>query len=514
MKRIKYKKTILISFFSIGVALFYFNFYFNQAILSLINKNSNRTYNIKNNEISFSLLNQSITFTAIKVKQLNQQNTTNSVLNASVKTIKIKGFSIYNLIIHNRIRAENIIIDSPLIHIQSSELDKKVVQNSKSINLFWQDILNNAVIQNITIINGEITTYKQQDIGFSSKNMNISLQNVTLNKDKTNTPLPFLYSRIQLDIGKTYAKIGALYETTIGGFKATNSSLSVKKIEVRPMLNLHDFNSRIKTEQDYTEVEIDNLDFENTQWTFISDTVYVKASKVTLKNSNTTLHRNKYIKDDTSTKNLYSKVIRDLPFYITIDSFQVNNGALTYKELQNDKQNYGEINFKHISMQGEHINNYRYKQDSAKTRLKFQALFLGHSRINANYSFATKNKLDQYTLTGKLVDFNTADFNILTKPMFNIKTTGTIKELNFKINGNDIDASANVKMVYKDLKLIYGNNKGKDKIISKIANLIMKNERDINHAKTVTVYVKRDQQKSMYNHIIKCFVEAVKKTII
>ena len=496
------------------MVLFYFNYYINLTILSLVNKNPNRTYNIENDDISFSLLNQSITFTDIKVKQLNQQNTTNSVLNASVKTIKIKGFSIYNLIVHNRIRAKDIIIDNPLIQIKSSELDKKVVQNSKSINLFWKDILNNALIQNITIVNGEITTYKHNEIGFSSKNINIRLQNVTLNKDKTNTPLPFLYSTIRLDIGKTYSKIGALYETTVGGFKATNSSLNIKNIDVRPTLNLHDFNNFIKTEQDYTEVEIDNLDFENTQWTFIRDTVYVKASKITVKNSNTTLHRNKYLKDDTSKKNLYSKVVRDLPFYITIDSFQVNNGTLTYKELQNDKQNYGEVNFKQISIQGKHINNYNYKEDNTKTRLNFNALFLGQSRINAEYSFATKNKFDQYTLTGKLVDFKTSDLNILTKPMFNVKTTGTIKELNFQINGSDVEARANVRMVYKDLRLIYGNNKGKDKIISKIANLIMKNDRDFKQAKAVTVHVKRDQKKSMYNQIIKCFVESVKKTII
>ena len=46
--------------------------------------------------------------------------------------------------------------------------------------------------------------------------------------------------------------------------------------------------------------------------------------------------------------------------------------------------------------------------------------------------------------------------------MFNVSTHGTIKELNFRINGSVYDASARVNMVYQDLKLTYGDNKGKN----------------------------------------------------
>ena len=98
--------------------------------------------------------------------------------------------------------------------------------------------------------------------------------------------------------------------------------------------------------------------------------------------------------------------------------------------------------------------------------------------------------------------------------MYNVSTHGTIKELNFKINGSVYDASARVNMVYQDLKLTYGDNKGKNKLISKIANLILKNNRDYKHVKDVDVYILRDQKKSMYNQIIKCFVESVKKTVL
>lgn len=510
----KRKKTILFTLVCIGIVALLFNYYVNQIIVGLVNKNPNRTYNIENNSISFSIINQSITFKETEVKQLNQKNQTNTVLNASVKQIKIKGFSVYNLVFNKRIIANEIIITNPLFKIKSGDHEKKVAQNSKSINLFWKDILDNSIVKNITIVNGVVETFKNDELGFSSKGINIALYDVKLNNNKTNNPLPFLYSDFNLEIGATYAQIGPLYETRISSFMATDASLNIKNIEVKPKLNLIDFNKSLKTEKDYTEIAIDDLDFNNTSWTFVSDTVYVKATKITVNNSATTLHRNKNIKDDKTKKHLYSKIIRDLPFYITIDTFNVNNGKLTYKELQNNKQDYGEVNFKNIAIRGQHINNYNYKKDKLKTKVNFKALFLGKSRINVDYSFATKNTLDQYLLKGKLIDFHTSDLNILTKPMFNVSTHGTIKELNFRINGSVYDASARVNMVYQDLKLTYGDNKGKNKLISKIANLILKNNRDYKHAKDVDVYILRDQQKSMYNQIIKCFVESVKKTVL
>ncbi len=498
----------------IATTITFFNYYINNAIISIINKNPNRTYNLENKEINISIINQSINFNDINVRQINAKNSANSILNANVKEIRIEGFSLYYLLIKKKIIAKKLHIINPSIKIISAKTEKKVVQNSKSINLFWKDIINNSMIKNIFIENGQLETTKNDKIGFSSKNINIKLKNVSLNQNKINNPLPFLYSNIELEIGETYSKINELYHAKILDFKASNSFLSLKNITIKPILNLKDFNKKIKTEKDYTEVNINQIDLQNTQWNFVNDSVYIKASNMIIHNSETILHRNKYVRDDTSKKYLYSKIIRELPFYITIDSFKVNSGELAYKELQKNKKNYGEINFKNIFITGKNINNYNYQNDSLKTHINFKALLFGKSKIYADYSFSTKNTLDKYILKGKLKNFNTSDLNILTKPMFNLKTTGNIKELKFLINGSDYDASASVNMVYKDLKLIYGNNKGKNKLISKIANLILKNDRDYKDAKNVHVYTIRDQEKSMYNQIIKCFIESLKITVI
>ena len=136
IKFLKHKKSILITLICIGIGVLLFNYYVNQIIVGLVNKNPNRTYNIENNSTSFSIINQSITFRETRVNPLNHKNQTNAILNASVKQIKIKGFSVYNLVFHKRIIANEIIITNPLFKIKSGDQEKKVAQNSKSINLF------------------------------------------------------------------------------------------------------------------------------------------------------------------------------------------------------------------------------------------------------------------------------------------------------------------------------------------------------------------------------------------
>ena len=55
-------------------------------------------------------------------------------------------------------------------------------------------------------------------MGFSSKGINITLNDVKLNNEKTNNPLPFTYSDFNLEIEIPVSNWN-LYETTISSFK-------------------------------------------------------------------------------------------------------------------------------------------------------------------------------------------------------------------------------------------------------------------------------------------------------
>jgi hypothetical protein len=513
------KKFIRIIIFSTALSsifLLFLNYSTNTILLNILNNNPERTYQFESEKINFSLLKQSISITDVIVSKKENQSEKSSVLQASIEKITIKGFSIYELLVKQQIVAKKLFVKKPYLAIISTKKKKRTADNSKTINLFWQDLTKNILIKQIEISDGELQIYrnKKKEKGFYTKNINLKLKNVRFNNEKSNNPLPFLYDDISLDIGKTYAKINDLYQAEISGFSATNKALSLHDIKINPILSRKEFNKRIKSEQDYTICNIDRIELQNTSWKFYNDTVAVKARNLSINKLKTILYRNKYVPDNLSKKKLYSQVLRELPFYIDIDSFSVKEGALTYQELQKNKNHYGEINFSKINLKGSHLNNFNYKKDSISTKIKFNALLFGKSPITTSFSFKVNDVLDRYNMRGTLRNLNTADLNILTKPMFNISTKGQIQKLNFVIHGSDHDASAVTKIVYKDLQLIYGKNKGASKLINSIVNLVVKKKQTFKEAKNVEVYIKRNQKKSMYNQIIKCFVESLKKTLI
>ncbi|MDC3388415.1 hypothetical protein OAX11_02770 [Flavobacteriaceae bacterium] len=516
LRKIKTLKTTLLVIIVFGGILISTNFFANSILLNILNKNPDRVYQFESEKINFSLLKQSISITDITVHKKENQEDKSSVLQATIEKITIQGFNVYELLTKQRIVANKLFIKKPHLDIISTKKEKRTADNSKTINLFWQDLTKNILIKHIEISNGELQVYRneEKEKGFYTKNINLNLKNVRLNNTKNNSPLPFLYSDISLKMGETYAKVSDLYQVEISSFSTTNSTLSINDIKINPTLSRKVFNQQIKTEQDYTSCLIDHIQLKNTNWKFYNDTVFVKAENLLIHKLETILYRNKYVRDNLSKKKLYSQVLRDLPFYINIDSFSVREGALTYQELQKNKNNYGEINFKSINLKGTHLNNYNYEKDSISTNIKFKALLFGKSPITTNFSFKVSDVFDRYKMKGTLLNLNTADLNILTKPMFNIRTKGHIHKLDFLINGSDYDASAVTNMVYQDLKLIYGKDKGTHKLLNRIVNLVVKKNQTSEEAKNVQVYVKRNQKKSMYNQIIKCFVESLKKTLI
>jgi hypothetical protein len=519
MKLLQTKKHLKITLFAIivfGGILISTNYFANTILLDILNKNPDRVYQFESKKIKLSLLKQSISITEVNVNKKEDTEDKSSVLQATIDKITIQGLSIYALLIEQRVVANKLFIQKPHLDIISTKKEKRTADNSKTINLFWQDLTKNILIKQIEINEGELQIYRndKKEKGFYTKNINLNLKNVRLNNQKSNNPLPFLYSDISLNMGKTYAKINDLYQAEISSFSSSNSAISINDIKINPILSREEFSKIIKTEQDYTSCTIDRIELKNTNWKFYNDTVFVKAGNLLIHKLETILYRNKYVRDNLSKKKLYSQVLRDLPFYINIDSFSVQEGALTYQELQKNKNNYGEINFKRINLKGTHLNNYNYKKDSISTNIKFKALLFGKSPITTNFSFKVSDVFERYKMKGTLLNLNTADLNILTKPMFNIRTKGHIHKLDFLINGSDYDASAMTNMVYQDLKLIYGKDKGTHKLLNRIVNLVVKKNQTTKEAKNVQVYVKRDQKKSMYNQIIKCFVESLKKTLI
>src|SRR5690606_23495380 len=222
-------------------------------------------------------------------------------------------------------------------------------------------------------------------------------------------------------------------------------------------------------------------------------------------------YRNKLLPDQTKYKPLYSKMLRDLPFKINVDSIKIKNSSIVYEERINAEGKPGRLEFMEFNSLIKNVNN---KDKSGLTELNIKTHIMVNATFHVNWRFEVANTADYFNIQGKLLDFNASLADKFITPNFNSKAKGVINSLDFDIKGNDITANGKIEMNYEGLKFeIINKDKTKvNKFLSSVANLFVKKNKKIPESKEIEV--ERDQQKSFFNYFWLCIEDGVMATIL
>ena len=82
---------------------------------------------------------------------------------------------------------------------------------------------------------------------------------------------------------------------------------------------------------------------------FKNSDLFVNISKLDIANLNADIYRNKGLPDDTSIKPLYSKMLRELPFYLYIKQTEIRNSNIVYNEEFDFNQGVGKVEFSNFN---------------------------------------------------------------------------------------------------------------------------------------------------------------------
>ena len=517
-KKKKWLFRIIIAVFLIQALVIYLNFWVNNNILDILNENPNRSYDIEFSEVTFSIWSRSILVEDLSITNNQNADQYGSTLSGSIEEVQIKYISIFDLLINKKIITGKVKVLNPKLHILSRNENQRAAENSKSLNRFWSNFYSSVQLSNVELINGDVTV-ERASLGkttFKSENINVAITDVELDSLKSTNPLPFAYSSIRLNIGKTYSELGDLYLTEVDSFAATDNNLYIKNIVLKPNMSKEEFLKNIKVEQDYITSTIQSVHMDNTFWGFYKDSLMVKSKQLAIDSLDITFYRDKSPPDNLKKKMLYNQLIRNLSFFLAIDNFEITNSRICVEEKGIDKLETGKITFENVRAKGSHLSNLNYQQDSIPVKLNFRSDFLGNAPLEANLSFDVKDLDDEYYLNGTLKNFDISSMDSFIEPNFNIKAEGEINYLDFRIHGADYDASARIKVDYEDLMIQVLNKKTKRKklLTSAVGNLLLDKNKTEKESEYIEVYGKRNTQKSIYNQMVKMILDGLKKSMM
>ncbi len=479
----------------------------NQAI----NENPNLSYSISYTDYDISLISRTASFRNLTFKPKSDTlNNGFSIIETQIEELDVSGIGLFDLF-RNKLTANTIYIKNPHITLKkgaaktSDTLAKKPFDQLIAIDHLQ---LSGGTIQLRDSTATNSLVYLQ--------NLDFDLHKIAVDSNSLKNKIPFRFENYQMHYDSLYAKINAFYTISTLKTSLDKENLDISNLHLKPIYSRADFQKKISKETDLFEVKNALLQLSDIRWDTDKEVIQFSAAKLKLDSLNAVVYRNKAVADDTSIKPLFSKKLRDLGFYLALDTVQVKHSAIEYIEQIDFNTEASHIKFDAFNAEiTDVLSGIAAKEKNKKTKIKVHSRFMNKASLQVNWDFDVNNTSDQFTFSGSIHQLPTANLNTFLRPQIHATTTGTLEQVFFNIYGNNNESKGDFKIKYHDFKIEFlrKNGKKKNKFLSAIGNLFVRKDTD-NTFNEAEIEQLRNKEKSFFNFMWISLADGLKKTFL
>ncbi|HKC34506.1 MAG TPA: hypothetical protein VKB95_00535, partial [Chitinophagaceae bacterium] len=301
-------------------------------------------------------------------------------------------------------------------------------------------------------------------------------------------------------------------------FNKPAQSLSVDSISFHPVMNRDEFVAASKWQTDYITIKTGKISvakFDLDQ--YLEDSVF-RSGNITIDNPYFTSYRDKTPPFHAGIiKPLATKLIRKIPFKVSVDTILISNGTAVYTELNDKTKETAVIPVTRLNGDIFPIKNFNLTPiDSFRIRLNGYLLDSGWIRLRTRESYL--DTLSGFLITLRMRPHSMMYLNKILPALSSIKLqSGYLDTLTMRAVGQDYLSLGEMRMNYHDLKVQFLKNGKEEKkrflqgLITFIANsFIIKNE---NKKRVGVVYFPRLRDRSFINYYIKIVMSGVASSV-
>lgn len=430
-------------------------------------------------------------------------------------SIKLKSFSVYEYLINDIVEFDEVVICGPQLTVSKEYQNNKKDSVSKKGNQFNKNILiGKLIIEKASLRILKDSTPENQ---FYSRLELVEFKDVRMTSTSIKEKIPFHFQNYKIRADSIYYKLNKEHDLIIGSIEIEDGVGEILDVNITPIYSKKEFHRYIPYQKDRMELEIAALRFNSLQGDFKKDSLWVQNSLIVIRDLKLDVYRDHLERKDHRRKYLYSKLIRDLPIKLRLDTVKVENASIWYEERFERSEKPGVVDFKNLYTSIYNLSNVdMYGEDFADTYIDVNTRFLGEAYLLVRWHFNSSDRNDGFKISGNLGALSASSMNKFLKPAMNVETSGEIRNMSFDLAGNKTSATGEVKLDYSNFKVMVlrkGSSK-KNKVVSALANLIIKNKAVSEKAKVHKVKVQRDLTKSFWNFLWKSIREGVLKTFL
>ncbi|MUP44539.1 hypothetical protein E0K83_02110 [Gramella sp. BOM4] len=446
------------------------------------------------------------TYEKVDVKLLDRKA---EVIQASVKlgnksfkvdTLLLNDIGIWEYITNKNIQVGELFISNPEVAIYESQKQQKDSAKAENPKKLKEQIL----IKKVRVKGGtfQISETDTSEHRLFAKLNELQMNQVRLDSASLKQAVPFEYDLQLLQVDSLFYEMDEQHYLSFGNLQMKDQDLTISDLQIIPKYSKSRHQETIEVEKDRYDLQIDSISVNNFNWSLQNDSLKIQNSLLSIHQADLYIYRDKIPPDDNSFKPLYSRAIRNLPALIEIDSVSISDSYLKYEERIQPGRTTGMVEFSNLNGSISNItNNGLNRDDFPKTRVQASADFMRGAPLSIDWQFDISDQSDAFHLSGQMGHLNASQMNRFMKASMNVEVTGDILDMYFNFYGNNNQATGDMRLEYKDFKVevLRKDGQQKNKIISALANLIVRNKAVKGEKQYKEIKVQRDKSKSFWN---------------
>ena len=495
------------------------NWWIDAKLPQLISEKNETPYHIQYQKLNISLFAKTIEATGITItpKEHEKDSLKKNGIFASVERITIDNFSLFPLLFDNKIEAQTLTVKSPKITLFKD--NDKTIHSTKNISSQvvapFEQIIK---VSNVNLDQGSffIVHLKNNKTLFSAQNVTIQLDDIAISEETLKQKVPFTYRKYAFSCDSLFYRTDDFYQIKMQKIATTHTGLEVADFSMDSQFNRRQFVNQLPKEKDLYHLKAKKIAVKNMDWGFKEEVMFFKTHQILIQHADANIYRSKMPEDDLTTKPLYNKLLRELPFELKVDTLTVANSKLVYEEEKSFGKGPGILEFTSFNLQATSLQSGFQKTKLPDVVIAIDCQFMKRSPMKVDWRFNVMDQSDGFTIKGRISDFDTDQLAIFIKPYINVTTKGTFDRVYFNFAGTDDKATGDFALRYHDLKVKLYQKRNRDKeskLKTWIGNLLLKDDSDGELIEN-EVSVKRIKEKSFYNYFWRCLAEGMKKTLL
>ena len=268
------------------------------------------------------------------------------------------------------------------------------------------------------------------------------------------------------------------------------------------------------------DVTIDSLDVTS----FLNEQ-HINASKVTISGGHLDLFRDKeYPFPEDQRRSLPQTALRNLEPNITVDSVDIRDFSLEYRERQASDRPEGFITVDSINASFSRItNDSAMLRENRYVKAKAEGVLYDQGRLTLNINFDMIDPDDKFDWSLNFTSMPAEDFNqILEEAAYVSIASGNIKSINMTSQADKDYALGKMRFLYNDLKVSAINKRNMKTggmgpgILSFFANTFVVKKNNPNarvFVRTGDIYFERDEKRIIFDYLVKTALNGVVASI-